>query len=120
MRHHERVLPSQVPAIEVSRVAADALVLDVREPEEWTAGHIPGALHVPMYSVPQHVSLAPDDFSGPRPVVVVCKMGARSAQVTTWLNQNGIEAVNLDGGMLAWATAHRPMISEDGAPARVN
>ena len=46
-------------------------------------------------------------------------MGGRSAQVTAWLTSNGYDAVNLDGGMLAWATRRRPMVSEDGAPPRV-
>jgi rhodanese-related sulfurtransferase len=46
-------------------------------------------------------------------------MGGRSAQVTAWLNQQGWQAANLEGGMLAWATAGRPMVSEDGQPPRV-
>jgi rhodanese-related sulfurtransferase len=112
------VLPHQIPTVDVSDLPADAFLLDVREDDEWAAGHIDGAHHVPMNQVPQHVSygteLRPD-----RPVVVVCKMGGRSAQVTAWLNQQGFEAVNLDGGMLAWATAGRPMVSDDGRPPRV-
>ena len=52
-------------------------------------------------------------------IVVVCKVGARSAQVTAWLRHQGYDAVNLEGGMLAWAAARRPMRSSDGTPARV-
>lgn len=111
--------PQQVPSISATEVTSETVVLDVREDEEWTAGHIEGAVHAPMNSVPQRVAYAPDEFAGPRPVVVVCKAGGRSAQVTAWLNGNGVEAVNLDGGMLAWAAAHRPMVSEDGTPPRV-
>ena len=111
--------PQQVPTIGVADVPDDAKVLDVREDDEWAAGHIAGAVHVPMFSVPQRVAYAPDDFGGPAPLVVVCRVGSRSAQVTAWLNRNGIEAVNLDGGMVAWASARRPMTSETGAPPHV-
>jgi rhodanese-related sulfurtransferase len=76
-------------------------------------------VHVPMDEIPNRVSDQPDVLSPDRQIVVVCKMGGRSAQVTGWLNRNGYRAVNLDGGMLAWATAGRPMTSEDGAPPRV-
>jgi rhodanese-related sulfurtransferase len=110
--------PHHIPSLDVSQVPDTALLLDVREDEEWTAGHIAGAIHVPMYEVPQHVAsgaqLSPD-----APIVVVCKVGARSAQVTAWLNQQGFAAHNLTGGMLAWERAGRPMVSEDGSPPRV-
>jgi rhodanese-related sulfurtransferase len=110
--------PGDIPTVDISAITAETVVLDVREDEEWSAGHIDGARHVPMYQVPQHVGYAPD--LGPDvPIVVVCKMGGRSAQVTAWLNQQGWRAANLDGGMLAWATAGRPMVSEDGQPPRV-
>lgn len=112
------MLPGQVPTVDVDQLAEGAVLLDVREDEEWQAGHIDGARHVPMYQVPQHVAYA-EDLSPEVPIVVVCKMGGRSAQVTAWLNQQGYQAVNLDGGMLAWATSGRPMISEDGNPPRV-
>jgi rhodanese-related sulfurtransferase len=112
------MLPGNIPTVDVSAVTPDTVVLDVREDEEWRAGHIDGARHVPMYQVPQHVSYA-EDLGPDVPIVVVCKMGGRSAQVTAWLNQQGWQAANLDGGMLAWATAGRPMVSEDGQPPRV-
>jgi rhodanese-related sulfurtransferase len=112
------MLPGDIPSVTVADVPADAVLLDVREPDEWTAGHIEGARHVPMFQVPQHVSLS-EDLADDVPIVVVCKMGGRSAQVTAWLNQHGYDALNLDGGMLAWAGAGRPMVSEDGAAPRV-
>jgi rhodanese-related sulfurtransferase len=112
------MLPGEIPTIDVTDLPADSVLLDVREDEEWAAGHIDGARHVPMYQVPQHVNHC-DDLSADVPIVVVCKMGGRSAQVTAWLNQQGYRATNLDGGMLAWAGAGRPMVSEDGRPPRV-
>jgi rhodanese-related sulfurtransferase len=112
------MLPHNVPTVDVSEIPTDAVLLDVREDEEWDAGHIDGAHHVPMYEVPQHVGYG-EVLTTERPVVVICKMGGRSAHVTAWLNQQGFRATNLDGGMLAWAGAGRPMVSADGRPPRV-
>ena|ERR1700759_134999 len=112
------MLPSRIPTVTATEVPADAVLLDVREDVEWTAGHIDGAQHIPMHRVPQHVAYG-DNLPTDRPIVVVCKMGGRSAQVTAWLNQQGFDAANLDGGMLAWATAGRPMVSENGTAPRV-
>lgn len=112
------MLPGSIPTVTVDELPEGAIVLDVREDEEWVAGHIDGARHVPMYQVPQHVQYA-EDLHPQTQLVVVCKMGGRSAQVTAWLNQQGYSALNLDGGMLAWATSGRPIISEDGQPPRI-
>ena len=104
----------RVPTVDVTELPEDAVLLDVREDDEWAAGHIEGAQHVPMNRVPQHVAYG-DALPADRPIVVICKVGGRSAQVTAWLNQQGYDAANLDGGMLAWASAGRPMVSSDGA-----
>jgi len=98
---------------------ADGIVLDVREPYEWQAGHIPGAVHVPMNSVPTTVHYEPDRIPTDRRVHVVCAVGGRSGQVTAWLVKNGYDAVNIAGGMHAWAQAGRAMVSETGAPPQV-
>jgi rhodanese-related sulfurtransferase len=106
----------QVPSISVEEVTHDAYVLDVREDDEWTAGHAPGAVHVPMGEIPARTGELPTD----RPVVVVCRLGGRSAQVVNFLQQNGFEqAINLDGGMARWEAAGKPMVSEDGGVPRV-
>jgi rhodanese-related sulfurtransferase len=91
------------------------VVLDVREPDEWAAGHVDGALHVPLGTLPLRLDEVPADAT----VLVVCRSGGRSAQATMWLEQQGREAVNLHGGMHAWAAAGRPMVSETGAPPAV-
>lgn len=90
------------------------VVLDVREPVEWQYGHIEGAIHMPMASIPEHHTEIPDGQ-----VLVVCKVGGRSAQAVMWLQQQGHEVVNLDGGMIDWAAAGRPMVSETGQPPQV-
>ena len=108
-----------VPTVSVEELPTGSLLLDVREDGEWRAGHIDGAIHVPMNLLPNRLSYEPDPLTPDAPIVVVCKMGGRSAHVTAWLNDNGYDAVNLDGGMLAWAVAGRPMSSDDGHPPQV-
>ena len=80
-------------------------VLDVREPVEWAHGHIDGAMHIPMMELPDRLDEIPDGQ-----LLVVCKVGSRSAQVTSYLLQHGRDAVNLDGGMLEWAQAGLPVV----------
>jgi rhodanese-related sulfurtransferase len=111
--------PSGVPTVDVQTLPADAVLLDVREDEEWAAGHIAGAVHVPMMQLPQRLQVEAGPLTPDTPIVVVCKVGARSAQVTAWLRHNGYDAVNLAGGMLAWAAAGHPMEADDNQPARV-
>jgi rhodanese-related sulfurtransferase len=105
-----------LPAIGADEVPAGAYLLDVRESDEWAAGHAPDAHHVPMMEIPARLDEIPLD----RDVVVVCRVGARSAQVVAYLLSLGRDrAVNLDGGMIAWAHAGRPMVSEDGGVPQV-
>ena len=89
-------------------------VLDVREPVEWHYGHIEGSVHVPLMELPGRLADVPDGR-----VLVVCKVGARSAQATVWLAQQGHDVANLDGGLVEWSAAGRPMVSETGGPAQV-
>lgn len=89
-------------------------VLDVREPVEWQHGHIEGAVHVPLMELPQRLADLPSAQT-----LVVCKVGGRSAQAVGYLVQQGYDVVNLDGGMLEWEAAGRPMVSETAQPPRV-
>lgn len=89
-------------------------VLDVREQSEWDHAHIDGAVHIPLMEIPQRLDELPTGRT-----VVVCKVGGRSAQAVAYLAHQGLDVVNLDGGMLEWAEAGRPMVSETGAPPRV-
>lgn len=106
--------PVSVPSVAAPDVAGDARILDVREQDEWDAGHIPGALHVPLGEVPQRLEVVQDEAQGDAPLVVVCRSGGRSARAVAWLTGNGVDATNLDGGMGAWADAGRAMVSELG------
>lgn len=89
-------------------------VLDVREPMEWVHGHIEGALHIPLGTLPVRLPELPEGQ-----ILVVCKVGGRSAQAVMWLQQQGHDVVNLDGGMLDWEAAGRPMVSDTGTPPQV-
>jgi rhodanese-related sulfurtransferase len=105
------MFPPDVPSVDPAGVPSGARVLDVREPDEWDAGHIEGALHIPLADLPGRLGeLAADDGS----LVVVCRSGNRSGRAVAWLARNGYDAVNLDGGMGAWAASGRPMVSETG------
>ena len=109
---------TQIPTVAIGGVPdplPDALtVLDVREQVEWDHGHIEGAVHVPLMDLPQRLAELPSGQT-----LVVCKVGGRSAQATGYLAQQGYDVVNLDGGMLDWEAAGRPMVSETGQPPQV-
>ncbi len=99
-----------VPTVSVHDVidhtSGDWVVLDVREPYEWAAGHIEGALHIPMGEIPARVG----ELDSQARTLVVCHVGGRSARVTAWLHQQGYDVVNLAGGMDAWEMAQRPVV----------
>jgi len=104
--------------VPVSALPEDIVLLDVREDDEWTAGHAPKAVHVPMGQVSQRL----EEISAAvpvRPVHVVCRSGARSARITAFLSELGLDAVNVDGGMKAWSGAGRPLVAEASAPPTV-
>jgi rhodanese-related sulfurtransferase len=79
----------------------DAVVIDVREPDEYASGHVPGANNIPLGQVRSRLSevpLAPE-------VHLICQSGRRSAQATEVLRSEGVQAVNVDGGTTAWIQA---------------
>jgi rhodanese-related sulfurtransferase len=104
------LFPPPVPSVDPERVPADAVFLDVREPDEWQAGHIAGAVHIPLAELPARL----DELSPDAELVVICRSGARSGRAVAWLNQNGFDVLNVDGGMVAWAASGQEMVSETG------
>ena len=85
-------------------------VLDVREPSEWEGplGRIPGAVLIPLGQLPGRTN----EVSGVKPIVAVCRSGARSAQATQMLREAGFKKVaNLPGGMMRWRAEGRPVES---------
>jgi rhodanese-related sulfurtransferase len=104
-----------VTQVRPDEVAAGATILDVREDDEWLAGHVEGSIHMPMREVTARFGeLDPADD-----VVVVCRHGVRSYQVTAYLTRSGVTAVNLEGGLVAWARAGRPVVTDEGASGLV-
>lgn len=114
------VNPAELPTASVSELPAEGFTLiDVREDDEWAAGHAPGAVHIPLGELPnrtEELSKLPDD----KPLYIVCRSGGRSARATAWLNASGWDAVNVAGGMKSWHTEGRPVVCEqDGAEPEI-
>ena len=103
------------PEDAAQRVESGALLLDVREPDEWDAGHAPGAKHVPLGELGARVEELPKD----RPIVAICRVGGRSGKATEALVNAGYDVVNLAGGMRAWDAAGQPVVTDDGSTGTV-
>ena len=109
------MMPQEVPTTTVDQVPADAVLLDVREDDEWAAGHAPQAIHIPLGELAERVGEVPQDGE----VYVVCRAGGRSARATVFLNQNGWDAVNVAGGMQVWHQQGLPLVAAEGIVAEV-
>ncbi|MET7769215.1 rhodanese-like domain-containing protein [Nocardia sp. NPDC005366] len=92
-----------------------AILLDVREDDEWGLGHAPGALHIPMADVPARV----DELAFDTDLYVICRQGGRSIEVTRYLAHVGFDAVNVSGGMVAWQQAGRPLVAKGDRQAKI-
>ncbi|MEO6701227.1 MAG: rhodanese-like domain-containing protein [Jatrophihabitantaceae bacterium] len=100
----------------IELVAGEAILLDVREQHEWDAGHAPQAQHLAMSELSGRVDELPKDTQ----IVCVCHLGGRSAAVSAALNRAGWQALNLTGGMRAWAAEGQPVIDANGGPGLVD
>ena len=90
-------------------------VVDVRYPNEWKAGHIEGAVHIPGDYVFDRVG----ELDPTRPVVTVCRSGSRSAEAATDLASEGFDVQNLEGGLEAWVAEGLPIWTDEGSTGRV-
>ena len=84
-----------------------AVLVDVREPGEWSAGHAADAIHIPLAQLTEHLAELPAD----REIITVCRSGRRSATAATLLNRHGLRATNLGGGMTDWVAAGLPIVT---------
>ena len=98
------------PEVMSASLPTGVFLLDVREDDEWAAGHAPDAVHVRLRDLGARTDEIPRD----REVYVICRTGARSAYAAQALADAGWNAVNVADGMTGWAVAGRPMISETG------
>lgn len=96
-----------------AKVAAGARLIDIRQPYEWEAGHIDGAVHVPLEQLPAKSA----ELDRDREIVLACRSGSRSAFATTALREAGFEAFNLAGGLRAWVEAGKPIAPAGGSVA---
>jgi rhodanese-related sulfurtransferase len=102
-------------ADEVSKRQAEFHLLDVREDDEWAAGHIDGAQHIPLGELSARLGEVPKD----RTIVAVCRSGGRSEAAVRGLRKLGYEAENLEGGVNAWDRAKLPLVDKSGGRGRV-
>ncbi len=90
-------------------------IIDVRYPNEWEAGRIYGAVHIPEDDLADRL----DEIDRQRPLVTVCRSGNRSGRAAALLKDEGFDAENLEGGMEAWAGHGLPVTTPDGEPGSV-
>jgi rhodanese-related sulfurtransferase len=104
------VIPVETPEIGIDQLAeavrAGAAIIDVREPHEYLAGHVPGAVLIPMGQLPGRAA----ELDRRAPVYIVCASGNRSATVTGVLRDAGFDAYSVAGGTSEWARSGRPVI----------
>jgi len=104
------MIPVETPEIDIDRLAeavrAGAAIVDVREPREYVAGHVPGAVLIPMGQLPGRVT----ELDRGAPVYVVCASGNRSATMTGFLRGAGFDAYSVADGTSGWARSGRPIV----------
>lgn len=117
---------SEIPSAQVVEVPGEfdtpgrpeeprAILLDVREVDEWQLGHAPGATHIPMVDVPARI----DDLDYDSEIYVICRQGGRSIEVAEYLAHVGFEVVHVEGGMVAWQSTGRPLVAEGDRQAKI-
>ncbi|TLF60827.1 rhodanese-like domain-containing protein [Nocardia cyriacigeorgica] len=87
---------------------AGAILLDVREPDEWELGHAPGAVHIPVDDIPARL----DELDYDAQLYVICRQGGRSFEAVKYLTHVGFDAVCVVGGMVEWQRTGRPLVGE--------
>jgi rhodanese-related sulfurtransferase len=100
-------MPSTTTDEAVALVAAGTPLVDVREQDEWDAGHAPEAVFIPMSQLQERLGELPEGR-----FLVICHSGGRSARTTEYLLAQGHDAVNVEGGMLAWPHAGGSIATE--------
>jgi rhodanese-related sulfurtransferase len=93
----------------------DLQVLDVREDDEWTAGRIDGAVHIPLGELDRRV----EELDASRPIVTVCRSGGRAGKAAELLSGAGLKAEVMDGGMTQWVKDELPFTTPDGRPGHL-
>src|SRR4051812_5385808 len=108
-------LSAVTPTEAANLVESASVLVDVREPYEWNAGHAPDARHIPLGQLTGRIAELPTD----RQIILVSRSGTRSAQAPAVLTTAGLNAANLTGGMWAWASSGLPVVTDSGEPGTV-
>ena len=110
MSTFESVHGSLTPQQAAERLSHGEIELvDVRESDEWQAGHAPGARHIPLAELPAFVA----DLPRERPIAFICRSGRRSKVATELAARQGVDALDVDGGLVAWQRARLDLASDD-------
>ena len=110
-------VPPEVEPPHAAQIAtgADALIVDVREPEEWESGHAPDALHLPLSKLADEHHRLPKGHH----LLVICRSGGRSSHAAAFLARLGHRVSNVRGGMLAWLEHELPVVTDEGEPGTI-
>jgi rhodanese-related sulfurtransferase len=111
---HGHKIP-EVSAVDAEASSVENVLLDVREADEWEAGHASRAQWVPLGELEAARFRLPMN----RRIVCVCRSGVRSARAAESLIAWGFDAANMEGGMKAWAASGLPVVRDDGTPGKV-
>jgi rhodanese-related sulfurtransferase len=110
---------SPVPVVSaadaIDMLTTGATLIDIREADEWKAGHAPMAAHIPM----GELGTAAEALSRTSPLIFICRSGRRSDHAVGALVKAGYNAINLAGGMQAWQQAGGPVVRDDGLTGMV-
>lgn len=98
------------PEVAQSQLPDDAIILDVRDPADFAAGHAPGATNIPLAQLVSRLTELPITLD--TPLAVSCGGGSKQTRATAYLRANGVDAAVLRGGMREWKAAGRPMVDE--------
>lgn len=96
---------ASVADLKAAMESGTATVIDVREFFEYQSGHVPGAIHIPMHTIPVRM----DEIPATGDVYVICESGSRSWQVAAFLQQRGVRVINVHGGTGTWRMAGLPL-----------
>ena len=92
-------------SVNVTEISPDTQLIDVREVDEFVSGHTPGAINIPMGEIGEHLG---ELTTTEGDIYIMCERGGRSAKVCEYLVQQGVDPINVDGGMEAWRAAGLP------------
>ena len=89
-------------------LARGEFVIDVREASEWDSGHVPGAKHIALNTIPDRIAELPKD----QKIWVICQSGGRSMTACNYLDAQGFDVVSVAGGTGSWIGAGKPVSFE--------